>query len=177
MNLLQVGGSLEKRRMRTPRCWIKTWSPSKMPGILCSPVLLVKPHEPLLPFVFSHSHSCIPSTNDFLYFYSRQGTVLDLSAIPFFMIFQLKWFELQLWGLSCAVSSEPLWVPKHFVFQIKFGRLQLKRINEDVTYGIRKPGKSGINWVLQIDGHSGINPFPRLILGIFNRNTFCLINF
>lgn len=32
--------------------------------------------------------------------------------------------------------SEPLLVSKHLVFQMKFGRLQLKRINEDVFYEI-----------------------------------------
>lgn len=136
------------------RCWINTWSLwslSKMLGISCSPLLLVKPHEPLLPFVFSYSHSFIPFTNDFLDFYSRQGTVLDLRAIPFFVTFQLKWFELQLWGLSCAVSSEPLLVPKHFVFQIKFGRLQLKRINKDVSYGIGSlAGRGSIEFYIEM---------------------------
>lgn len=52
------------------------WSLSTMPGIPCPPLFSVMSHKPIVPYVFSRSHSFFPSISNFLYTYSRQGTVL-----------------------------------------------------------------------------------------------------
>lgn len=80
-------------------------------------------------------------------------------VIPFFIIFQLKLIELQLWGLP-VLFWVSLLVSKHFVFQIKLGRLQLKRIDEDVSYGIGSlAGWGSIEFYKQMAA-SGIIHFP-----------------
>lgn len=130
-----------------------------MPGISCLPRFLglASPSFPM----FSHVvFSCIPSTSGFLNTYSRQGTVLDSEGFSISHNFPIKITWTATPRTPCAVLREPLLVSQHFVFQIKRGRLQLKRIDEDVSYGIGSlAGWGSIEFYKQMVA-AGIIHFP-----------------
>lgn len=92
--------------------------------------------QPLLPCASSFTH--LHFTRKYVsQYYSRQGTLLNQEWSPFFnnkFLVRIIWTATP--RIPCAGLNECDLVFKYFVFQTKYGRLQLKRINEDFSYEI-----------------------------------------